>query len=519
MGRRRNTTRRHLIALVLVLSSFGAFQKVSAQDLLTDFWPARNLAILHDFGHFWSVNSTFKPYRWERLWGAEQHNGIAHESGLGWILTDLLDETTWPMGLAPGASDSLQVRVWTGALLQQPFGLDKPFPEFAGAPYINFTLWFRQRLSVELYLRATSEPLSLPHFTGKPRKVRRFGLNSAEFDHAVVSYHNSWLIAQFGRGRQVWGPVESNNLALSTNSAAYDQLLLEGRYKRFKVRFFYGFLESISLEGNINRYLVGHGLEYSNRRNLILGASEIIILSGEDRPLDISYLNPLLPVLEVELNGRTNKDRGTASSNAVWSLMFDWLPLHGVRLSGNFTVDEFQFDKKDREEGRPDAVAYQFRGAYSRNLGSMDATFSVDYTRVGTFTFRHESGTNNFVSRNLPLGSEIGSDADRWRLGLRLLFPWRVIFSTAFGMQRVGERNLLSNSYASYTAEEFHQGPFPSGEVQKFKFLEWHLSYNPKRNIELVVSGRFSGATRSSNESQRYVILSVNAYLPWRFGL
>ncbi|MFQ5865995.1 MAG: hypothetical protein ACE5IW_12275 [bacterium] len=518
MGRRRNTTRRHLIALVLVLSSFGAFQKVSAQDLLTDFWPARNLAILHDFGHFWSVNSTFKPYRWERLWAAQHHNGVAHSSGLGWMLADLLDETAVQPGVGR-AKDSLQVRLWSGAFLQQPFGRARPFPHFAGAPYMNLTLWFHQKLSVEVYLRATSDPRSLPHFTGRPREVRRFGINSAEFDHAVVSYHNSWLVAQFGRGRQVWGPLESNNLVLSPNSAAYDHFLLEGRYRRMKLRFFYGFLESITHGGNFNRYLVGHGIEYNNRRNLIIGASELIILSGEDRPLDIAYLNPLLPVLEVELNDRTNKDRGTASSNAVWSLLFDWMPVLGLRLSGNFTIDEFQFDKKDREEGRPDAVAYQFRGAYSHTLGRIAATFSIDYTRVGTFTFRHTAGTNNFVSRKLPLGTDIGSDADQWRLGLRLLFPWRIQLSTALGVQRVGQRNLLSDSYEPYAAEEFRQGPFPSGEVQRFRFLEWHLSYNPKRNIELVVSSRFSDATRLSNDSQRYVILSLNTYLPWRFGL
>jgi hypothetical protein len=443
---------------------------------------------------------------------------VAYSSGLGWVLADLLDETAMQPG-AVSAKDSLHVRLWSGGLFQQPVGQQKPFSEFAGAPYMNLTLWFRQKLSVELYLRATSDPQSLPHFTGRPRDIRRFGLNSAEFDHAVVSYNNSWLIAQFGRGRQLWGPLESENLALSSNSAAYDYFLLEGRYRRMKLRFFYGFLESITNGGNINRSVVGHGIEYTNRRNLVVGVSEIIILSGEDRPLDISYLNPFLPVLEVELNDRTNKDRGTASSNAVWSIMFDWLPVHGLRLSGNITFDEFQFDKKDREEGRPDATAYQVRAAYSRNLGALAGTVSIDYTRVGTFTFRHEAGSNNFVSRNLPIGTDIGSDADRWRLSLRLLFPWRITLSTAFGRQRVGERNLLNNVYEPYTADEFRQGPFPSGQVQKFNLFEWRLSYSPRRNIELVASGRIWGASGRSDTAQRYVIFSVNAYLPWWFGL
>ncbi|MFQ5639955.1 MAG: hypothetical protein ACE5IR_18400, partial [bacterium] len=504
--------------IVLILAGLGTILPASAQDLPDDFWPARNLAILHDFGRFWPVNSAFKPYRWERLWAAEHHNGVARSSGLGWVLADLLDETaTRPR--SESSQDSLQMRIWSGTQLQQPFGEAKPFSEFAASPYLNLSLWFRQNLNVEVYLRATSDPQSLAHFTGRPREIRRFGINAAEFDHAVVSYHNSWLIAQFGRGRQVWGALESSNLVLSAHSAAYDHFLFEGRYKRMKLRFFYGFLESSLTEGvNINRYLVGHGLEYSNRRNLVVGVSELITLSGEDRPLDIAYLNPLLPVLEVELNDRTNKDLGTASSNAVWSFMFDWMPVEGFRLSGNYTIDEFQFDSKDRDEGRPDATAYQMRTAYSRNVGRLAATLSFDYTRVGTFTFRHTAGGNNFVSRNFPLGTDIGSDADRWRLGLRMLFPWRIILSARFGGLREGERSILNSAYQEFTDEEFQTGPFPSGQVHRTKFIDWNMSYLPLRNLEFQVFGRYAKGQGRFTSDQKFVVLSLNMYLPVDFG-
>jgi hypothetical protein len=503
---------------LLIVAALIGGQPAAAQDLPSDFWPARNLAILHDFGRFWSVNTTFKPYRWEQLWTAGHQNGLSRGTGLGWILGDLLDETGIQPLAGSWSSDTLQARVWAGTLLQQPLGTGTPFQEFAGSPFADLTLWFGRRWSTQLYLRATSEPQSLRHFTGRPREVRRFGLNSAEFDHAVLSYRHDWLTVQYGRGRQNWGPFESENLVLSSASAAYDHFMAEARYKRFKFRFFYGFLEAVQDGGNINRYLVGHGIEYSNRRNLVVGLSEIVIFSGLNRPPDLSYLNPLVPHIEVELNDRTNKQSGTTSANAVWSLALDWLAAPGLRFSCNFVIDEIQLDNADRQQGRPDAIAYQVRAATSRSLGAIAATVSAEYVKVGTFTFRHEAGTNNLVSRNLPLGTSIGSDSDRWRLGLRLIFPQRVIASAAIGIQRQGERTILNNPYAEFTAEEFKQGPFPSGKVRKTRFLDWTLSYSPRRNLELAATACLSRQVGEVDKEESYVILSVNGYLPFQFN-
>ena len=44
--------------------------------------------------------------------------------------------------------------------------------------------------------------------------------------------------------------------------------------------------------------------EWTNRSWLIIGLSETIIYSGENRSLDIGYLNPIGSHLEVEMNNR-----------------------------------------------------------------------------------------------------------------------------------------------------------------------------------------------------------------------
>jgi hypothetical protein len=487
-----------------------------SQDLVDDFWITEHLSILHDFGELWSQNTTFRPYR-----RAELHRAIlaqTRDSGLGWLQTDLRNEMLGYPALLPVGIDTLEVRWLNGFLFKAPIGTGKPFSKLSAAPYSNLTFWFRQRLSLQLYFRATSDPQSLPHFTGRPRDIRRLGMNAAEFDHAAISYEHDWLTLQFGRARQNWGPFESNNVALSNHSPAFDHLMAEFRYKRFRGRFFYGFLESlISDEGNVNRYLVGHGVEYSNRRNLVLSASEIIVFSGVDRPFDFSYLNPFLPALEVEQNERTNKSTGSASANAIWSVGADWMPLRGLRFSGNLTIDEFQFDQADRDQGRPDALAYRLRAAYSRKLITVPTTFFCDYEKVGSHTFRHDVAGNNFVSRGMPLGSELGSDADRWQFGSRVVFPIRLVATVVYGRQRQGEGSVLLNPYAPI--DGFSQMPFPSGAVQESKFLEWQLSYVPTRTFELEMTGRLTAENGRAEANNRYLIFSLNKYLPWSFGL
>ena len=93
-------------------------------------------------------------------------------------------------------------------------------------------------------------------------------------------------------------------------------------YGKVRVRYIYGFLENV--ETNINRYITARGFEWTNKRSLIIGFSETVIYSGENRSIDIGYLNPISSHLEIELNNRLNII-GDANSNAVWQIHLDYL--------------------------------------------------------------------------------------------------------------------------------------------------------------------------------------------------
>jgi hypothetical protein len=304
-----------------------------------------------------------------------------------------------------------------------------------------------------------------------------------------------------------------DNLALSEKSAAYDHATLQLNFHDIKLRYFYGYLETLG--DNNQRYITGRGIEYNNQRNLVIGAHEVIIYSGVDRPFDLAYLNPIATHLEVELNQRDNRPGDTRGGNAIWQLVLDWMPVKRLRFSGNLLADEIVIDDFEREEGKPHALAYQGRLAWSDMFGQVVYTIFTEYTSVGTYTLRHEDGGNNFVSRGLPLGTPLGSDSDRWLSGVSIVTPWRLITTISIGKKRSGEQSILQNLYEPYI--EFIDVPFPSGNVVKTAFILWKVSWSPRANMRIKLQSQIADSNLNGN--RKYLLISLDAYLPTYFEL
>jgi hypothetical protein len=491
-----------IISWFIILFTF-----IHTQDISPDYWQSQYLHISQDYGLGWETNTTYKPFRWEKHFDTFKNR--EYPAALDWLF-EYFDKE-----LFSGDDKPVQSKVWLGGGADYLQGQGGSYSGLEYSLYGYFQLRYKKRAYLHYYPRLTTNPESQPHYTGIPRDIRRLGLNSGAVDMSVIGYHNDLLTVEVARGRQNWGSDYVDNLALSAHSAAYDYGLLELHYKRVKARYFHGFLETIWNDGDYNRYITGRGLEYSNGTNFVISASEVVIYSGLDRPLDVAYLNPLLLHLDVELNNRTNR-AGTEydGANAIWQLSVDWLALRKLRVSGSLVIDEFQFDEADLEQGRPHSLAYQLRVAYSTVIYKTAVTYFAKYTRVDTYTFRHSDGYNNFVSRGLPLGSELGSDTDRWIIGFRSIFPFRVISEIQFGVTRSGEGNILDDNYSAY--EQFTSVPFPSGVVDNTRFVDWCVSYRPKRTLEFELTFRYADSSLDNN--QNYILLSCNGYWPFHFS-
>jgi len=341
---------------------------------------------------------------------------------------------------------------------------------------------FKKHYYGYLYPRIANTADSLARYSGIPMDISRGRFNSGETDLSGIGFQNDWLTLQLGRGRESWGSGNEIQLALSENSPAYDYGMLGLDFGRLRAKYIHGFLEST--ENDINRYITARGIEWTNGKSLVIGLSETVIYSGEDRPLDIGYLNPISTHLEIELNERLNKS-GVSNANGVWQISGDWLINQKLRISANYLFDEFVLDKIEFEEGKENGKAYSGRISYTPILTETSLlTTYLSIITIGTPTFRHGNGFNNFVQRNKPLGWQHGSDGQEVKLGLNYFNRTNLMAQFDVGQRKNGEESITSRPYDPYA--DYLAGRFPSGSVKESLFITSKLQWWWKPNIMVL---------------------------------
>ncbi|MDA9947046.1 hypothetical protein N9E12_04285, partial [Candidatus Marinimicrobia bacterium] len=311
-----------------------------------------------------------------------------------------------------------------------------------------------------LYSRIVSNPNSFNRFTGLQQKSSRFGFSSGETDLSGVGYLNDWMLFQIGRGRQDWSSGSEISLAISESSPPYDYILFKLNFGKVVGSYFHGFLEN---DSSSNRYITGRGVEWRNN-SLILTLSEVVIYSGFNRGIDFSYLNPLSTHLEIELNDKQNR-LGTDSGNAIWQFSVDYMFKSRFRISCNYLIDELILDNIQKKEGKSNGLGFSGRISYLLKYEKdyILSTF-LKYVNVGTNTMRHESGSNNFVIRNHPLGWKYGSDGYELSYGLKYYLKNKFLLHLEGISAKIGSSSLLFNPYDHY--EDYASGRFPSGHIE-----------------------------------------------------
>ena len=364
--------------------------------------------------------------------------------------------------------------------------------------YGHFT--YKSNFHGYLYSRVVNNPNLFERYSGISRDISRYGFTSGETDQSGICFENDWLIFQFGRGRQSWGAGNDIQLGLSENSNSYDYGMLDLDFGNLRVRYFNGYLETDSLF--INRYITGRGIEWSNEKNFLIGLSEVVIYSGKYRVLDFSYLNPISTHLEIELNDKHN-DLGTDSGNGVWQFSMDYLFRSNLRLSFNYLFDEYVLDKIQKDANKNNEGGYSFKILHSSKVFSKYNLSNIYFSmiKIGTNTFRHEDGNNNFVARGKPLGWNHGSDGRESKFGLNL-YNDRIsmLVNANFGRRDLGVNSIIENSYSPYT--NYFSAPFPSGDFTKILFLQLGLQWWYKPYLSIIIKFDHKKFEKHGNESE-----------------
>ena len=164
----------------------------------------------------------------------------------------------------------------------------------------------------------------------------------------------------------------------------------------------------------------------------------------------------------------------------------------------NLFLDKVQKDNNKNNEG-----GYSFKILYSSNILGKNNLSNIYFSmiKIGTNTFRHEDGNNNFVARGKPLGWNHGSDGRESKFGLNLYNDkMNMLVNANLGKRDLGVNSITENSYAPYT--NYFSAPFPSGNFREIFFLQLGIQWWYKPYLSFVIKFDHEKVEKHGNQSK-----------------
>ena len=314
------------------------------------------------------------------------------------------------------------------------------------------------------------------------------------------------LTLTFGRGNEAWLGEGRESLLLSAWGPMLDRVALGGRWKRVEARAIYGTLSDVELTPPLDsipgtsavhfyRYVVAHALTLRVKSSLELTLGESAILARGTKTLDLAYANPLMAYVVTQ--------NDTARSGPDENLqLFGALRAHrgGSAVQAELLVDDIQIDPKDRKTVQ-DQLGWSIRGTQGLPL-IIPAAALIEYRHINSYTYLRNRYATAYETYDQPLGSELGPDADLWRVGGELWPHALVKLSGGAGMWRQGAQRLEQRPGHNSNG---HAGePFPSVTsarpfVQRALLADAAISYLAR---PLTLSVRAEGARAQHPNNQ-----------------
>jgi len=296
----------------------------------------------------------------------------------------------------------------------------------------------------------------------------------------------------FGKNFNRWGPGYTGALALSDYATSYDQFKLSVQVWRAQFTYVHAALRqhppvivSSYLANGVQRqifaqkYLAGHRLEIAPAAWLKLGVHETVIYG--ERGLEPAYLNPIMFYRSAE---HYLGDR----DNATLGLDFEMRPRNGVRLYGEWFVDDFSVARVG-ENWYGNKVAW-LAGVHAANpLGLPRSDWRVEYVRLEPYVYSHTFPINVYKNYDTILGHSAGPNADL--LHAEWLFwgnrRWQVQLSAERYRHGANpaERNVGGDVDRPFHVNDRQMVFFLDGIVERRTAFRLQASYELWRNLRL----------------------------------
>jgi len=292
-------------------------------------------------------------------------------------------------------------------------------------------------------------------YTGK--KWRGF---AGDVENAFLHYQTGRWQFMVGRFASFWGMPDAMVLS---SGVSLDGFAYRFRWGRLTLSYRLARLDGLSpdtdsLDRFENRYFAAHRLDIHLSHRLRVGLFETIIFGGPGRQVELYYLNPLIFFHGSQIN-EGNNDNSLVGFDLVYK------PRLGIKLYGQFVIDDFQIDDRDQNDQEPNETAWLVGGHWVDPTSSLD--LEIEYSRVTNRTFNQMHPRNRYLFRGELLGGALGNDYDRWQATVSRWFGHTMKTAVSFVRHRQGEGGVTDDWSTPWLEVEgdYHE-PFPTGVVE-----------------------------------------------------
>ena len=350
-------------------------------------------------------------------------------------------------------------------------------------PYYTFNVFQGQfQISQNNWLLFV-QPVITTENVGKQILGTDFTRNNlnGRFTHSYIHFKNDNLSLFLGRSPLSWGESKQYSIIQSGLTPTYDQLRFELKLGKLKSEILTGQLGSDEIEGKrITRLIGGHRLlgHFLNDK-LVLQVGEQIIYTGENRNIELFYLNPAVPYVFAAYDGDdlnkdgTNNDNGMIFLNGRYELDGQVFAHLWKAVFFEFMIDDYQIHDNPVQN----MLGWKLGFEGQSKISNYNVNWETEYTQIDSWTYIHRGQFTNWQNRGHAIGYPYGPDLRSFFIhGNTWLKNETLKLDVEYTWLEKGANNINTSWGNSGTLDD----PFPSKPVKIFHLFEASVLYKTK---------------------------------------